>query len=104
MTRTLYLHCMERGGYVYIMTNKHHTTLYTGVTSELQVRINQHKSKEYPNSFTSKYNCDKLVYYNGFPTIEEAIAEEKRIKGGSRQDKIDLINKMNPKWEDLSGD
>lgn len=95
---------MERGGYVYIMTNKHHTTLYTGVTSELQVRINQHKSKEFPNSFTSKYNCDKLVYYCDFPTIEEAIAEEKRIKGGSRQDKIDLINKMNPKWEDLSGE
>lgn len=85
------------------MTNKHHTTLYTGVTSELYVRVNQHKSKEFPNNFTSKYNCDKLVYYNGFPTIEEAIAEEKRIKGGSRQDKIDLINKMNPKWEDLSG-
>ena len=93
---------MERGGYVYIMTNKHHTTLYTGVTSKLIVRINQHKSKEFANSFTSRYNCDKLVYYNGFPTIDEAIAEEKRIKGGSRQDKIDLINKMNPKWEDLS--
>lgn len=89
---------------MYIMTNKHHTTLYTGVTSELQVRINQHKSKEFPNSFTSKYNCDKLVDYCDFPTIEEAIAEEKRIKGGSRQDKIDLINKMNPKWEDLSGE
>lgn len=89
---------------MYIMTNKNHTTLYTGVTSELQVRVNQHKSKEFPNSFTSKYNCDKLVYYCGFPTIEEAIAEEKRIKGGSRQDKIDLINKINPKWGDLSGE
>jgi len=95
---------MKRGGYVYILTNKHHTTLYTGVTSELQSRVNQHKSKEFPNGFTSKYNCDKLVYFNGFSSIEEAIAEEKRIKGGSRQDKIDLINKMNPKWEDLSGD
>ena len=95
---------MKRGGYVYIMTNKHHTTLYTGVTSELQVRINQHKSKEFPNSFTSKYNCNKLVYYCGFASIEEAIAEEKRIKGGSRQDKIDLINGMNPQWKDLSGE
>ena len=73
-------------------------------TSELRVRIYQHKNKEFPNSFTSKYNCDKLIYYYGFNSIEEAIAEEKRIKGGSRQDKIDLINMMNPKWEDLSGE
>jgi len=95
---------MERGGYVYIITNKNHTTLYTGVTSELRNRIYQHKTKAFPHSFTSKYNCDKLVYFIGFPSIEEAIAEEKRIKGGSRQDKIDLINKMNPGWKDLYDD
>lgn len=93
---------MERGGYVYIMTNKHHTTLYVGVTSELRVRIYQHRHKEFPKSFTSKYNCDKLVYYKGFSSTEEAIADEKRIKGGSRQNKIDLINKMNPEWKNLS--
>ena len=105
--KLFYLHykfsLMQFGGYVYIVTNKHHTTLYIGVTSELAVRIYQHKNKEFPVSFTSKYNCDKLVYYKGFTRIEEAIAEEKRIKGGSRQKKLDLINKMNPKWEDLSG-
>lgn len=92
---------MQRGGYVYIITNKHHTTLYTGVTSNLKVRIYQHKSKWFPNSFTSKYNCNKLVYYKEFSSIVDAIAEEKRMKGGSRQDKIDLINKMNPEWKDL---
>ena len=92
---------MERGGYVYIITNKHHTTLYTGVTSKLHQRIYQHKTKAFRMGFTAKYNCDKLVYYRGFSSIIEAITEEKRIKGGSRRKKIDLINKMNPGWKDL---
>ena len=94
---------MQYGSFVYIITNEHNTTLYTGVTSELAVRIYQHKNKEFPASFASKYNCCKLVYYKGFTRIEEAIAEEKRIKGCSRQKKIDLINSMNPNWKDLSG-
>ena len=55
----------------------------------------------YPKSFTAKYNCKKLVYYNWFDTIMEAIAEEKRIKGGSRKKKEILINNMNPEWNDL---
>jgi putative endonuclease len=92
---------MEKGGAVYILTNKYNKILYTGVTSNLKNRIVEHKEKKYKNSFTSKYNTYKLVYYNGFHTIEEAIAEEKRIKGGSRKNKIELIESINPEWDDL---
>lgn len=92
---------MQRGGAVYIMTNENHTVLYTGVTSDLLFRIKEHKEKVYPNSFTAKYRVNKLVYYNFFSSIEEAIAEEKRIKGGSRAKKIKLIETMNPAGEDL---
>ena len=89
------------GGYVYIMCNLNHSTLYVGVTSNLPVRILQHKQKKHPNSFTAKYNCNKLVYYKRFDTITEAIAEEKRIKGGSRKKKEILIDSLNPNWNDL---
>lgn len=92
---------IERGGYVYILTNKKHTTLYTGVTSNLINRIWEHKSKVHPGSFTVKYNCDILVYYRSFSTIEEAIAAEKAIKAGSRLSKLKLIDVMNPAWDDL---
>jgi putative endonuclease len=92
---------MVRGGYVYIMTNNKNTVLYTGVTSELRNRIYQHKSGEHRNSFTWRYRVFKFVYYQGFDSIEEAIAEEKRIKGGSRKQKESLINQMNPGWNDL---
>ena len=92
---------MERGGTVYIITNFTHTTLYTGVTSDLLFRVKEHKEKAYPNSFSSKYNVTKLVYYCFYPCIEEAINEEKRIKGGSRTKKIKLIQSVNPEWEDL---
>ena len=83
------------------MCSMNNTTLYVGVTSNLAARVAQHKEKAYPNSFTAKYNCIKLVYYNWFDTIVEAITEEKRIKGGSRKKKEILINSMNPKWNDL---
>jgi putative endonuclease len=92
---------MERGGYVYIMTNKNNTALYTGVTANLSKRILEHKERLHPESFTDKYNIFKLVYYEGFDHIEDAIAREKQIKAGSRQDKLDLINCMNPTWMDL---
>ncbi len=92
---------MEKGGAVYILANKNNTVLYTGVTSNLKARIFEHKEKKYKTSFTSKYNVDKLVYYKGFQYIEEAIAEEKRIKGGSRNKKIKLIETINHKWNDL---
>ena len=92
---------MKRGGYVYIMANPTNTATYIGVTSGLLNRIQEHKDKKYPDSHTAKYNIMKLVYYAGFHHIEEAIAEEKRIKGGSRRGKLDMIFKMNPMWKDL---
>jgi putative endonuclease len=71
------------------------------VTSTIGARIRQHKEKFYPTGFSAKYNCVKLVYYKRFDTIMEAIAEEKRIKGGSRKKKEILINSMNPEWKDM---
>jgi len=75
--------------------------LYTGVTSDITGRIWEHKNKVYPNSFAAKYNCDKLVYYFFYSSIEEAIAFEKAIKGGSRKYKKQLIESINPEWGDL---
>ena len=75
--------------------------MYTGVTSTLGARVTKHKENYYPNGFTAKYNCKKIVYYKWFDTIIEAIAEEKRIKGGSRKKKEILINSMNPEWKDM---
>jgi putative endonuclease len=92
---------VKRGGAVYIMTNENHTTLYTGITSELKKRVYEHKNKIHANSFTAKYQLYKLVYYEGFHSIEEAISREKKIKGGSRMNKIDIINAFNPEWKDL---
>jgi putative endonuclease len=63
----------QKGGCVYIMTNKLHTVLYAGVTSDITGRVWQHKNKYYPNSFTAKYNCNKLVYYLFYPRIEEQL-------------------------------
>ncbi len=92
---------MERGAWVYILTNKYNRVLYTGVTADLKSRIYEHKNKVHSNSFTSKYNADKLVYYNFFESVEEVISEEKRIKGGSRLQKIMLIEEMNFSWKEL---
>jgi putative endonuclease len=74
---------MTKGGTVYIMTNVLKSVLYTGVTSDLIARVHEHKMKIHPESFTAKYNVTILAYYKNFPTIEEAILEEKRIKAGS---------------------
>jgi putative endonuclease len=92
---------MKRGGAVYIMANKRNGTLYTGVTSNLPKRVWEHRTHLYPQGFTAKYGCCILVYYCGFSGIEEAIAEEKRIKGGTRKAKLKLIETMNPQWNDL---
>jgi putative endonuclease len=92
---------MERGGIIYILTNDRHSVLYTGVTSDLVSRMYKHIHKTYSNSFTKKYNVYKLVYFEIFPTIEEAIAREKQIKAGSRSKKEELINRLNPQWKDL---
>jgi len=91
---------MRKQYFVYILTNKHHTVLYVGVTSDLPKRVYQHRMKLVAG-FTSRYNVDKLVYYEVADNPEAAIAREKQIKGGSRQKKIDLINGMNPQWQDL---
>ena len=83
------------------MTNKAHMVLYIGVTSDLRNRIYEHINNRYQGSFTSKYKCYKLVYHNFFWSVEEAIDEEKRIKGGNRIAKLKLINEFNPNWNDL---
>ncbi|MFH1940493.1 MAG: GIY-YIG nuclease family protein [bacterium] len=82
------------------MTNKYNTVLYTGVTNNLKRRVYEHKEKLKPG-FTSKYNVNKLVYYEVCEDAYHAICREKQIKGGSRQKKIDLINNFNEKWQDL---
>ena len=92
---------MQKGGWVYILTNQHHTVLYTGVTSNLVGRMLDHLNKTYSPSFSSRYNVDKLIYYCLYDTIEVAIAEEKRIKAGNRAAKIRLIELMNADWKDL---
>ena len=82
------------------MTNKPKTVLYTGVTNDLKRRVFQHKEKQV-DGFSKRYNITKLVYYEIFNDAYSAISREKQIKGGSRKKKIDLINSLNPKWEDL---
>jgi len=85
---------------IYIMANEYNTVLYTGVTSNIIKRVSEHKDK-IVSGFTSKYKVTKLVYYENYPTMPEAIAREKQIKGGPRQKKVDLINSTNPEWKDL---
>ncbi|MGS2741856.1 GIY-YIG nuclease family protein [Sinomicrobium sp. M5D2P17] len=92
---------MIQKSYVYFMTNQRNTVLYVGVTSNLIKRVYQHKIKAY-KGFTSKYNCDKLVYFEEFLDIIEAIAREKQLKKGTRKRKETLINEINPEWKDLS--
>jgi putative endonuclease len=92
---------MQRGGSIYILTNKNKTTLYIGVTADLIRRIQEHRNKENKNSFCSKYNLMCLIYYEWFIDIEEAIAREKQLKKWKRSKKEWLIASMNPGWEDL---
>jgi putative endonuclease len=92
---------MQRGGAVYIVTNRTHSVLYTGVTSDLITRIQQHQEHFFKRSFSDKYNTEKLVYYELFGSIEEAIVREKEIKKWRRQKKEALIKSMNPAWNDL---
>lgn len=88
--------------YVYIMTNKS-KTLYIGVTSDLVRRVFEHKNKKIPG-FTSKYRITKLVYYEQYQNVSEAIAREKQLKNWHRPWKINLIEESNKKWADLSID
>ena len=95
---------MKRAGYIYILTNKYKSVLYVGVTSKLPQRIQEHKRKKYRKSFTARYNVDRLVYYESYISIKEAILREKQIKSGGRLRKIALIESMNPDWKDLYDD
>ena len=88
-------------GFVYILTNKNNSTLYVGVTSDIVIRVKQHKEKHDSKSFTAKYNLNKLVYFEAFQMIGDAIGREKQLKAGNRAKKAALINKMNPDWNDL---
>ena len=86
--------------FIYIITNKNDTVLYTGVTNNLHRRVYEHREKMV-EGFTKKYNINKLVYYEVFDNMESAIIREKQIKSGSRMKKIDLIKSLNKKWVDL---
>ncbi|NBC27136.1 MAG: GIY-YIG nuclease family protein [Bacteroidetes bacterium] len=85
--------------YIYILTNKYNRVLYTGITNDLVRRVFQHRTSK--KGFTGKYNVKKLVYFEEIDSPEEAIDREKQIKAGSWQKKIDLIEDLNPEWEDL---
>ena len=92
---------MNKQYYVYIITNKSNRVLYTGVTNDLRKRVYEHKNKLI-KGFTSRYNVDKLVFYDVCDDIESAILREKQIKGWLRRKKVALIESMNPEWRDLS--
>jgi putative endonuclease len=85
---------------IYIISNKSYGTLYTGVTSDLVKRVYEHKHNIL-NGFAGRYNCQMLIYYELYDTMENAILREKQIKGGSRQGKLDLVKGFNPDWKDL---
>lgn len=87
--------------WVYMTTNKPNGVIYTGLTNDLRDRIKNHKNKKYKNSFTAKYNVDKLVYFEEFDSIITAMARERQLKAGSRAKKVKLIEGTNPEWVDL---
>ena len=92
---------MEELFYTYMLTNKNHTVLYIGVTNNLKRRLQQHKKKS-NKGFTSRYNVEKLVYFETSPYVNNAIKREKQLKKWNREWKENLIQDMNPDWEDLS--
>ena len=96
---------MLPSAWAYILTNHpRHTTVYAGSTTDLPTRIWEHRTKQNPKSFTARYNVTKLVYYEPFDNIDEAVKREKFIKGKNRKWKEELINKFNPQWRDLEED
>ena len=91
---------MHAESYIYLLANKHNNVLYTGVTTDLIRRVYEHKNKMV-KGFTQKYNVDRLVYYEACTNIVVAIEREKQIKAWSRKKKDNLINALNPEWDDL---
>ncbi len=91
---------MIKGGFIYILTNRWNTVLYIGVTANLEKRIYEHQNGQMAG-FTTKYRLQKLIYYEQFDRIEDAIAREKQLKGKSRAKKEDLINLANPNWIEI---
>ena len=92
---------MEKRFWVYILTNGSNKVLYTGITNDIRRRVWQHKNG-LTEGFTSKYKLKKLVFAEGFDRAKEAIEREKQIKAGSRKRKIELIEKTNPCWKELT--
>jgi putative endonuclease len=90
----------EKYYYIYIMTTLSNTALYTGVTKDLERRVIEHRSDK-GSKFTKKYKLYKLVYFESGESVYAAVAREKQIKAGSRKKKIELINSINPLWDDL---
>ena len=88
--------------YVYILTNKSNKVMYIGITNDLQRRLYEHKN-ELVDGFTKKYHVHKLVYYEGYKDVNDAIFREKKLKGLLRIRKNELVETMNPEWTDLSG-
>ena len=95
---------MEQGGCVYLLTIDHHNVLYAGVSHELWILLYEHQTGTFDNSFTKRYNVNKLIHYEFYTRIEDAIALEKEIKKWNRKKKEQLINSDNPGWNDLAID
>ena len=88
-------------GYVYMMASRKHGTLYIGVTADIVRRVWEHRDKVFPESFTARYNVNRLVWYQEFDDITDAISHEKRMKRWRREWKVQLIEESNPEWDDL---
>ncbi len=84
------------------MASARNGTLYVGVTNDIVRRVYEHKNKTFPDSFTAKYNCHMLVYYEDYKYVNDALEREKKLKAGNREQKITLIESINPDWLDLS--
>ena len=94
---------MEKNFYVYILASQRNGTLYVGITSDLMKRVWEHKNKV-TEGFTEQYGVNKLVYYEHFVDVGQAIRREKRLKKYNRKWKTDLIEERNPDWKDLYED
>lgn len=96
---------MESKSYrVYVLTNKNNTVIYTGITSRIEQRVWEYTEGQDKRSFTARYKINKLVYVEEYVNVIDAITREKQIKNYSRKRKVELVNKSNPKWQDLLWD